>query len=133
MRCVGVAEIRFIKYFRDEGMGKSVENMVVVDGKLDDSCDDESQQCTVTRHLSQSITRARCGTGLRAAPSSPLLPLTHHCRRSAAEVEHHTAQYLNRWQRQPAATSASNCTDPGRLAALALAQRDLQTDATLTT
>ena len=33
MRCVGVAEIRFIKYFRDEGMGKSVENMVVEESR----------------------------------------------------------------------------------------------------
>ena len=33
MRCVGVAEIRFIKYFRDEGMGKSVKNMVVEESR----------------------------------------------------------------------------------------------------
>ena len=33
MRCVGVAKIRFIKYFRDEGMGKSVENMVVEESR----------------------------------------------------------------------------------------------------
>ena len=83
MRCVGVAEIRFIKYFRDEGMGKSVEKHGCR-GKPGRRrrCQDGSAHATPSqRRRRRHLQPARCGarrlpgfTIRQPFPSSPVPP-----------------------------------------------------------